>query len=99
MEYEYTGLACSVSAKSTRRQAGIFNKPSSIRTHGDITISTTGETWVDTCAECGLALLAVTASTVCNVERHHNSVTLLEKCAPCSNLLNDSLWMLVQSSD
>jgi hypothetical protein len=48
-----------------------------IRSHGDITISTSGKSGVDTSAESSSALFTVTASAISDVEGHDDSVSFL----------------------
>jgi hypothetical protein len=41
---------------------------------------TSGKSRVDSCAECSFAFFAVTATTVGDVERHDDAVTLFQEC-------------------
>lgn len=55
----------------------ILSLTSSVGTHGDITISTSGKSGVDASAESSSAFFTVTTAAVGDVERHNYTVPLL----------------------
>jgi hypothetical protein len=59
------------------RNSDILCLSSPIRAHGDIAISTSGKSGVDTSAESSSALFTVTASAISDVEGHDDSVSFL----------------------
>ena len=59
----------------------------SLTTHGDVAVGATGEAGVHSSAERRLALLAVAATPVGDVERHHDAVALFEQGHAGPNLV------------
>jgi hypothetical protein len=55
----------------------ILSLTSSVGTHGDVTISSSGKSGVDASAESSSAFFTVAAAAVGDVERHNYTVALL----------------------
>jgi hypothetical protein len=55
----------------------ILSLTSSVGTHGDITISSSGKSGVDASAESSFAFFTVAAAAIGDVEWHNNTVALL----------------------
>ncbi len=61
-----------------------------IRPHGDVAVRSACETGVDARAIGSLALFAVEAAPIGDVERHDYAIALLEECHPWAHFFDDA---------
>lgn len=73
-----------------KRHADVLCLAALVWTHGDISISSTGESGIDARAEGGLPFFTVPASTISDVEGHHNTIALLQQRHPGSAFGDDA---------
>lgn len=67
-------------------QLSVFHRVSN--TVGCPTVGSARKAGVDACAKCSLALLAITASAIGDIEWHYNAISFLQQCHAGSKLLN-----------
>lgn len=62
------------------------------------TISATSKTGINTSTKSSLSFLAVAAPSVSDIERHDDSITLLQKCHSITKFLDDAQVLVACSS-